>query len=273
MKQLRSRLWKTVKKAELARVAGIAFDIDDTLSTHGKLTETAFTALWALKKNGFVLVPITGRPAGWCDHIARFWPVDAVIGENGAFAFFMKEGRLRRIETPKDIETVTARTRLTALRSEIEKRFPNVRFASDQPYREYDLAIDYCEDVVRWPKKEVQALVELCQSRGARAKVSSIHVNTWYGSFDKQKGFQNWLDQGLPGVETKKTKKLSKAANWIFIGDSPNDEPSFRYFTLSVAVANIKNFLSDLEAFPTFVTSKESGQGFTEFASRLLRKS
>jgi len=60
-------------------------DIDDTLTTDGKLTAGAYRALERLHDAGRIVVPVTGRPAGWCDHIARMWPVDAVVGENGAF--------------------------------------------------------------------------------------------------------------------------------------------------------------------------------------------
>src|SRR5207302_6453379 len=67
---------------------GIRFvftDIDDTLSTGGRITALAYSALERLRGAGKVVVPVTGRPAGWCDHIARMWPVDGVVGENGAF--------------------------------------------------------------------------------------------------------------------------------------------------------------------------------------------
>ena len=66
-------------------VRGVLADIDDTITTHGELTAPAYAALARLRAAGFLVVPITGRPAGWCDHIARMWPVDAVVGENGAF--------------------------------------------------------------------------------------------------------------------------------------------------------------------------------------------
>ena len=69
------------------RIEGLLFDIDDTLTTEGRLTAEAYAALERLKRAGRIVVPITGRPAGWCDHIARMWPVDAVVGENGAFYF------------------------------------------------------------------------------------------------------------------------------------------------------------------------------------------
>ncbi|HEV7820000.1 MAG TPA: HAD hydrolase family protein, partial [Burkholderiales bacterium] len=73
--------------AERARIRGVFCDIDDTLTTGGKLTAAAYAALEALQRAGLLVVPITGRPAGWCDQIARMWPVHAVVGENGAFYF------------------------------------------------------------------------------------------------------------------------------------------------------------------------------------------
>src|ERR1043165_3966354 len=65
----------------------VLLDIDDTLTTDGRLTAAAYAALERLSQRGLRVIPVTGRPAGWCDMIARFWPVDAVIGENGAFYF------------------------------------------------------------------------------------------------------------------------------------------------------------------------------------------
>src|SRR5690242_21950802 len=72
-------------RATLAAIRGVLTDIDETVSTEGHLTAEAYAAMEALKKAGLLVIPVTGRPAGWCDLIARFWPVDAVVGENGAF--------------------------------------------------------------------------------------------------------------------------------------------------------------------------------------------
>ena len=69
------------------KIRYILTDIDDTLTVNGRLPSAAFADMENLKNRGFCIVPITGRPAGWCDHIARMWPVDAVVGENGAFYF------------------------------------------------------------------------------------------------------------------------------------------------------------------------------------------
>ena len=64
-------------------VRAVFFDIDDTLTTQGRLTADAYAAVERLHRAALTVVPITGRPAGWCDHIARMWPVSAVVGENG----------------------------------------------------------------------------------------------------------------------------------------------------------------------------------------------
>lgn len=248
------------------QIKGVCLDIDDTLSTQGKLTSEAYESLWSLKKAGFAVVPITGRPAGWCDHFARFWPVDAVVGENGAFTFFMSQGVRRRINTPAGATEETLKQKLNELSLKIKNQFYDVRWASDQAYREFDLAIDVCEDVAPWPMDQVNALLDLCKSEGAHAKLSSIHVNTWFGEYDKKKGFQYWLAQGAPGL----TGPVPALDEWIYIGDSPNDEPMFSHFKYSVGVANLHQYLGRLQYFPTWITSQESGKGFSEMAQQLI---
>lgn len=262
--------WNLAPVEELRAIRGVCLDIDDTLSTEGKLTPEAFAALWELKRAGFAVIPITGRPAGWCDHFARFWPVDAVVGENGAFTFFMQEeaGTLirRRIDTPAGERPEVLREKLKGLGEKILKRFPHARWASDQAYRECDLAIDFCEDVAPWPRADVDALVALCEAEGARAKVSSIHVNAWFGNYDKRRGLEHWLSEGAPGLK-------GAVPSWdelLFIGDSPNDEPMFASFRYSVGVANLRNFLDRVKHPPRWITQGKSGVGFAEMARRLI---
>ena len=68
-------------------------DIDDTLTVNGRLPAPIFAAMERLKNAGIKTIPITGRPAGWCDHIARMWPIDGLVGENGAFYFRYDDSR------------------------------------------------------------------------------------------------------------------------------------------------------------------------------------
>jgi HAD superfamily hydrolase (TIGR01484 family) len=251
--------WQESSFEDLKRVRGVCLDIDDTLSTAGKLTAEAYSSLWNLKNEGYFVVPITGRPAGWCDQIARFWPVDAVVGENGAFTFLMKEGVRRALYTPSEISD--GRAKLKKLGEEILKRFPHAKWASDQSYREYDLAIDVCEDVQAWPSSDVDELLAICIGHGAHAKLSSVHVNTWFGNYDKKSGFRHFLSE---------TPSMPAESSWLFIGDSPNDEPMFESFPFSVGVANLAQYMSKLKNPPRWITAGKSGQGFSQMAERLI---
>ncbi|MGK5083384.1 HAD-IIB family hydrolase [Bdellovibrionota bacterium FG-1] len=262
--------WECAPAVELQQVRGICLDIDDTLSTEGKLTDEAFVALWSLKNAGFAVVPITGRPAGWCDHFARFWPVDAVVGENGAFTFFMQDGVRRRLDTPAGASSEKLRTQLGFLEQKILTRFPHAKWASDQAYREFDLAIDFCEDVPPWSRAEVDELLGLCHGLGAHAKLSSIHVNAWFGDYDKRKGLEHWLSQGAPGLVMSKEAPIPQWDEWLFIGDSPNDEPLFASFRFSVGVANLRHYLDRLKSPPRWITPSASGAGFAQMARRLI---
>ena len=167
------------------RLRGLLFDIDETLTTEGRLTAEAYTAMERLKRAGKLLVPITGRPAGWCDHIARMWPVDAVIGENGAFYFHFEHGKLHRKFHDSDQVRALNRGRLAAIGARILGEVPGCALASDQPYRETDLAIDYREDVPPLPLDCAERIAELMRAEGLTSKISSIHVNGWFGAYDK----------------------------------------------------------------------------------------
>ena len=105
----------------LAAIEGVLTDIDETVSTHSRLTAEAYGAMEALKKAGFRVIPVTGRPAGWCDHIARFWPVDAVVGENGAFWMWHddKAHKLRTRFVQDEAERAEGKRRLEAVRAQV----------------------------------------------------------------------------------------------------------------------------------------------------------
>ena len=256
---------KDLDPKQLANISRMLVDIDDTLSTRGKLTGPAFSALWRLRDAGLSVVVVTGRPAGWCDHIARFWPVDAVIGENGAFYFYHDGVKLRQRFVYSAEERKVFRERLIRLRERILASVPGAAIASDQAYRESDLAIDFCEDVTPLGWESVERIKSIFEEGGATAKISSIHVNGWFGQFDKLSTARLWAQERL-GVE------LSSARNtFIYCGDSPNDEPMFRFFPLSAGVANVKPFLPRMTSQPAFLCERECGEGFCELVAALLQ--
>jgi HAD superfamily hydrolase (TIGR01484 family) len=254
-----------ISQLDPAGVKGIFFDIDDTLTTGGKLTAEAYAALWRLNDAGKIVVPITGRPAGWCDHIARMWPVTAVIGENGAFYFTMEEGKLEKCYIWGKTSLEESRTKLDAIKGEVLASYPHAGVASDQNYREFDLAIDFCEDVARMRREEIDGIVAIFEKHGAKTKISSIHVNGWFGDYDKLKATRAFANNNL-GVDLD-----AHNDEFVFVGDSPNDEPMFRFFANSVGVNNVMDFQDRLQHLPRFITPSRSGAGFVEVADRLLR--
>src|SRR5438445_4848303 len=173
--------------ARRSAIRFVLLDIDDTLTTDGRLTAAAYAALESLSGRGLQVIPVTGRPAGWCDMIARFWPVDAVIGENGAFYFHYDHAArtMTRRFWLSDEEREAAGRRLARLGKEIVAAVPEARIAADQPFRLADLAIDFAEDTGPLPPAEADRIVAMMQAAGASAKVSSIHVNGWFGNWDK----------------------------------------------------------------------------------------
>ena len=249
----------------LGQVQGVFTDIDDTLSTAGKLTAGAFEAMWRLHDAGVTLVAVTGRPAGWCDHIARFWPVDAVVGENGGFYFYHDGTKLQRRYLHDEAERRAFRRRLTAVRARILAEVPGAAVASDQHYREYDVAIDFREDVVPLPPEQVLRIEALFQQAGAHARISSIHVNGWYGDFDKLTTTRLWAR------ERRNVDLDAQRESFVYCGDSPNDEPMFGFFPLSFGMANVGPFLATMAQRPAYVTKAAYGAGFTEVVDAILR--
>jgi HAD superfamily hydrolase (TIGR01484 family) len=252
--------------AACAAMRGVLADIDDTLSTSGRITAEAYTAMENLHDAGLLLIPITGRPAGWCDHIARMWPVDAVVGENGALYMIHDQGarRLRKRYAANEAERVANRRRLSEVAEAILREVPGAALASDQPYRESDLAIDFCEDVPRLSDDSIDRIIALMRSAGMTAKMSSIHVNGWFGAYDKLSMTRILLREEF-GIDLDAQRDL-----FIFVGDSPNDAPMFEHFPYSVGVANVRAFGGRIATPPAYVTERESGAGFTELAARLL---
>lgn len=250
----------------LRRTEGVLADIDDTLTTDGRLRAAAYAALEALQDAGLVVIPITGRPAGWCDHIARMWPVDAVVGENGAFAFRYDaaDRRMHRLYVDDARARHVKRGRLAEIREAVLAEVPGAAVAADQAFRETDLAIDFCEDVARLSDAEVARIVDIFTRHGATAKISSIHVNGWFGTYDKLAMTRRLMADAFAVDDDR------LADRYVFVGDSPNDAPMFAFFANAVGVANVRDFEGRLEHRPTWVTAARSGAGFVELAEALL---
>jgi HAD superfamily hydrolase (TIGR01484 family) len=265
-REARLRPLAAMPAAVRGAIRGVLADIDDTLSTHGRLTAPAYAALERLRAAGKLVIPITGRPAGWCDHIARMWPVDAVVGENGAF-YMRHDDATRKLVRRFAVDDETRRidrARLDAIAGRIVAAVPGCALASDQRYREADIAIDFREDVSPLPRAAVDRIVALMQAEGLTAKVSSIHVNGWFGTYDKLTMTRRLLAEAF-AIDLD-----AERHRFVFVGDSPNDAPMFAFFPHAVGVANVREFTDRIATLPAWVTRQDAGAGFAELADFLL---
>ena len=245
-------------------IRGVLTDIDDTLTAEGQIQAPALQALHALRAAGIAVVAITGRPVGWSEPFARDWPIAAIVAENGALALQAgPDGRLRK-HHQQDAQTRRDHfARMQQVLARIEQEIPGARRASDSAGRETDIAIDHSE-FTQLPQPAIEAVVRRMQAEGMRATVSSIHINGWYGAHDKFTGAQ-WIVRELWGREL-----LAERADWVYVGDSTNDQVMFRHMVHSVGVANILRFKDQLTHPPRYITQAERGLGFAELAARLL---
>ncbi|MBS1985448.1 MAG: HAD family phosphatase [Bdellovibrionales bacterium] len=259
---------------ESRRVA--AFDLDDTLTTHGSLPPEVAVALEKVQKSGWFVFLVTGRPAGWADALIKLLPFDGIVAENGAVLYFWKKTRKQRglheepqrlfwhpggnyLSTPPE----GMRKKHAAATKKILEAFPRVRVASDQPFRLYDLAIDFAEEVEPpLTLAEATGIAKLFEKLGATAKVSSIHVNGWWGQFSKADGLARLLKaySSLSGCER----------NLVYVGDSPNDGPLFELTQASIGVANIRAFSGVVKfSGPQYITAKAASEGALEVLAKL----
>jgi HAD superfamily hydrolase (TIGR01484 family) len=243
---------------------GVFTDIDDTLTTSGGITNDALKALQDLKAKGLMVIPITGRPVGWSIPFASTWPVKAIVAENGAVAL-LHNPQTNQVQKIYQQELATrqhnfAQMQRIALR--VLKEIPGTTMAKDSPGRETDIAFDHSE-FHHLSTEQILAVVRLLQQEGMTATVSSIHINAWFGDHNKWHGAQ-WILKELTGRDLKQDLD-----QWVYVGDSTNDQVMFEHFTHSVGVANIRRFEKELKHLPKYMAKQERGAGFAEVV-RLL---
>ena len=138
---------------------------------------------------------------------------------------------------------------------------PQARLARDSAGRLTDIAVDHSE-FAQLDEADIDAVLEVMRAHGLRASVSSIHVNGWIGEHDKWSGAR-WAVERALGLPFDPPQ-------WLYVGDSTNDQLMFEHLPLSVAVANIRRFVAQLQVLPAYVTPSDRGRGFAEVVQRLL---
>ena len=248
--------WRLADRRDLI---GVFTDIDDTLTTDGVITPDALQALADLKAAGLHVIPITGRPVGWSVPFAAAWPVDAIVAENGALALRAAYKLYQQDEKTRQANF----TRMHNVAARVLREVPGATLAQDSAGRETDIAIDHSE-FTQLPPERIAQVVEIMQSEGMNATVSSIHINGWFGAHNKWEGAR-WIVRELFGRDL--TAEIDR---WAYVGDSTNDQLMFEAFAHSVGVANIRRFEAQLTHKPRYITAGERGAGFAEVVSAIL---
>jgi len=266
-------------------IRGVFTDIDDTLTHDGHIGPEALQALGDLKAAGLTVIPITGRPIGWCEPFMAgtngpAWPVDAMVAENGAVAFVpvtanavtsqislqrpsdMREALSKRYQKNAEVRTAN-RLRMDVIAAQVCAEVPGMELSRDSAGRETDLAFDYAEFAQHSPDT-VQRVLALLQSHGMQTTVSSIHIHGCFGDFNKWTG-ACWIVREL--LDRDLSTELDQ---WVFVGDSGNDQAMFQHFRHSTGVANIARFVPQFSHLPTYVTPSARGAGFAEVARAIL---
>jgi hypothetical protein len=251
--------------ARLATLRGVLTDIDDTLTRDGAIEPAALAALRRLHAASVPVIAITGRPAGWSEPFALAWPVAAIVAENGA-VMLRRTGEGGSAGLRHDFVTDAASRAANALGLQacaqaVLAEVPGATLARDSAGRLTDIAIDHSE-FAHLDAAQIAAVLAVMHRHGLTATVSSIHVNGWIGGHDKPSGARWAVAQAL-GLRFV-------ADEWVYVGDSTNDQAMFAQMSLSVGVANIARFVPTLRAWPGYVTPSERGVGFAELADRLL---
>lgn len=248
---------------EVRALQGVCFDVDDTVTEGGTLDPEAYASLFALRAAGLKLIAATGRPLGFAEIIARTWPVDAAVGENGA-GYVARVGNELRTGHWDSLELrVAQQEKLRAIRERVARELPEIIVSSDAWARRCDLAFDIGEQRSVAPE-EVDHLVAILIQEGAHASVSSIHAHAQLGDHDKARGIV-LAARDLWGLDEQRCRN-----ELAFVGDSGNDAAAFSFFALTVGVANVTRHLARLPTPPRYVATHACGAGFAELARALL---
>ena len=260
---------REIDASVFADIEGVVFDVDDTLTRAGRLEDVAFAALWRLHEAGMHLISVTGRPLGWADVMARHWPIDIAVAENGAGWVYrgrntgtggeaVLEGYFHDEPERQQHEHIRA-----SIRAAVRQELPQVREATDQRARRCDVAFDIAE-TVQLDGAVREALRRIIVAHGARVVTSSVHMHGILGDWNKASGVVRAAREVI-AIDLRRRRD-----HFIFIGDSPNDADAFAFFPKSVGVANVMPLLGELHHRPAYVTEADRGRGFAELAAILL---
>jgi HAD superfamily hydrolase (TIGR01484 family) len=260
------RIPKPLSEMNPGDTSGIKYvltDVDDTITTKGRLLPSALKSLWDLHEQGIKIIPVTGGSAGWADVYFRQWPVDAIITESGALAWYREGGVRKRIDYPS-ICKEGYRLKADQLIKRVLAEVPNSKLSVDQFCRIYDIAFDHHEEEPYLDQDGIEQILNICSEEGASFGVSSIHVNCWFGTYSKLDMVRYLLKEVYSLGDDDMKQQIA------YCGDAPNDSPLFNFFPFSFGVANVLSSSADMPVMPTYCAENYYGKGFSEIVTAII---
>jgi HAD superfamily hydrolase (TIGR01484 family) len=252
-----------LSSAAFSNVRFVLTDMDETLTHRGRLSSRAYDALERLQSAGIKVIPVTAAPAGWCDQMARMWPVDGVIAENGGLFIrraTIGHGVQRSFWHAEDC--VDIKNRLAEMGRKVTRMISQATLADDQPFRLASLAFALRDDQT-CRKEMVAALHEA----GANVAINNLWIICWLGGFDKL-AMTRRVTNEFYGVNIE-----AERDSILYCGDSGNDAPMFAFFRHTVGVSTVRNHLSEIPILPNWITKGPGGDGFVEAADAVIASS
>ncbi|MBS7543177.1 HAD-IIB family hydrolase [Ancylobacter oerskovii] len=255
---------RPLRDAAPSTFAGVRFvltDMDETLTYRGRLAARTYGALERLQQAGVTVMPVTAAPAGWCDQMARMWPVDGVIGENGGL-FFRRDGEghgIRRLFWHGEGDRPAVAEELARIARAVQAAVPSARLAEDQPFRLTSIAFAQPED-----PGERSAIASALRAEGAEVTLNNLWVLGWLGGYDKLAMARRVLADGY-GLDV-----AAEPEAVLYVGDSTNDAPMFGFFPHSVGVSTVTRYLQEIATPPAWIAAGPGGEGFVEAADAVL---
>ncbi len=247
---------------EFASVRFVLTDMDETLTYRGRLAAATYGALERLQQAGVIVIPVTAASAGWCDQMARMWPVDGVIGENGGF-FFRRDSaghELERCFWHHESEREAIGQRLLEIGRNVGGVVPEAQFAQDHPFRLTSVAFAKPSDPAL-----CEAILAVLRAAGANVTVNNLWVLGWLGTYDKLAMVRRVMTQAY-GLDIEADRDAV-----LYVGDSTNDGPMFGFFRHTVGVSTVIDCLPQIPRPPAWITRGPGGAGFIEVADAVLR--
>ena len=232
-------------------------DMDETLTHHGRISAAVFSALERLRESDVRVIVVTAAPAGWCDQMARMWPVDGVIGENGGFFFQRNGAQLTREYWHGGEERGRCSRELETIGKHVLAALPGAKLADDQPYRLTSLAFTRTGST-----KTDDAIMAALLHAGLSATRNNLWLLGWLGAYNKLIMAKRVLTDHF-GLDIATVNE-----SVCYSGDSENDVPMFRFFRNSVGMRTVQD--EPLSAYPPWITHGPGGAGFVEVAEAIL---